>query len=91
MAAPYRVAEFDIMFNSGISKEGDVIDLGVSTGIIKKSGAFFDFNGTKMGQGREKAREFLTQHPEITIELEKQIRNIALSPRASGDGKEVAE
>jgi recombination protein RecA len=91
MAAPYRVAEFDIMFNSGISMEGDVIDLGVSTGIIKKSGAFFDFNGTKMGQGREKAREFLTQHPEITIELEKQIRNIALSPRASGDGKEVAE
>ncbi len=91
MAAPYRVAEFDIMFNSGISKEGDVIDLGVSTGIIKKSGAFFDFNGTKMGQGREKAREFLTQHPEITIELEKQIRNIALSARVSGDGKEVAE
>ena len=91
MAAPYRVAEFDIMFNCGISKEGDVIDLGVSTGVIKKSGAFFDFNGTKLGQGREKAREYLTQHPEITLELEKQIRSIALSGHASGDGKEAAE
>jgi recombination protein RecA len=91
MAPPYRVAEFDIMFNCGISKEGDVIDLGVSSGVIKKSGAFFDFNGTKLGQGREKAREYLTQHPEITLELEKQIRNIALSGHASGEGKEAAE
>ncbi|MGA2159727.1 MAG: recombinase RecA [Dehalococcoidia bacterium] len=91
MAPPYRVAEFDIMFNCGISKEGDVIDLGVSSGVIKKSGAFFDFNGTKLGQGREKAREFLTQHPEITLELEKQIRSVFLSGHAAGDGKEPAE
>ncbi|MGA2367722.1 MAG: recombinase RecA [Dehalococcoidia bacterium] len=91
MAPPYRVAEFDIMFNCGISKEGDVIDLGVSSGIIKKSGAFFDFKGTKLGQGREKAREYLMQHPEVTIELEKQIRNIALSGQAPGEGKEADE
>ncbi|MHB8085338.1 MAG: recombinase RecA [Dehalococcoidia bacterium] len=91
MAPPYRVAEFDIMFNCGISKEGDVIDLGVSSGVIKKSGAFFDFNGTKLGQGREKAREFLTQHPEITLQLEKQIRDVFLSGHASGDVKEPAE
>lgn len=79
MAPPYRVAEFDIMFNCGISKEGDIIDLGVSSGVIKKSGAFFDFAGTKLGQGREKAREYLVQHPEMAIEIEKQVRDIALS------------
>ncbi|MDD5312176.1 MAG: recombinase RecA [Dehalococcoidia bacterium] len=79
LAPPYRVAEFDILFNCGISKEGDIIDLGVSTGIIKKSGAFFDFGGTKLGQGREKAREFLLQHPDIATEIERQIRNLALA------------
>lgn len=79
MAAPYRVAEFDIMFNCGISREGDIIDLGVSSGVIKKSGAFFDFNGTKLGQGREKAREYLSQHPEISSEIEKNIRQLAAS------------
>ncbi len=83
MAPPYRVAEFDIMFNCGISKEGDIIDLGVSTGVIKKSGAFFDFAGTKLGQGREKAREYLVQHQETAAEIEKQIRTIALSGQAA--------
>ena len=87
VAPPYRVAEFDIMFNCGISREGDIIDLGVSTGIIRKSGAFFDFAGTKLGQGREKAREYLTQHPEIAVEIEKQIRNLALSGNVVTDKK----
>lgn len=89
VAPPYRVAEFDIMFNCGISKEGDVIDLGVSTGVIKKSGAFFDFAGTKLGQGREKAREYLVQHPEVTAEMEKQIRDIAMAGHISSGGKET--
>jgi recombination protein RecA len=79
VAPPYRVAEFDIMFNCGINKEGDIIDLGVSTNLIRKSGAFFDYNGTKLGQGREKAREYLIQHPEVSVEIEKQIRKAALS------------
>lgn len=92
MAPPYRIAEFDIMFNCGISKEGDIIDLGVSSGIVRKSGAFFDFGGTKLGQGREKAREFLTQHSEISGEIEKQIRNIALSAQGEGaESKGVAD
>ena len=92
MAPPYRVAEFDIMFNCGISKEGDIIDLGVSSGLIKKSGSFFDFAGTKLGQGREKAREFLTQHPEVTTEIEKQVRDLALSGCVAGsDGKDAGE
>jgi recombination protein RecA len=92
MAPPYRVAEFDILFNCGISKEGDIIDLGVSLGIIKKSGAFFDFGGTKLGQGREKAREYLLQHPEIANEIEKQIRGAALSAHIVGsDNKDIAD
>jgi recombination protein RecA len=90
VAPPYRVAEFDIMFSCGISKEGDIIDLGVSTGVIKKSGAFFDYSGTKLGQGREKARDFLVQHPEIAGEIEKQIRTIAMSAHVATDGKASA-
>jgi len=89
MAPPYRVAEFDILFNSGISKEGDIIDLGVSTGVIRKSGAFFDFSGTKLGQGREKAREYLVQHQDIAAEIERQIRSIGQTGRTVGiEGKE---
>lgn len=92
MAPPYRVAEFDIMFNCGISKEGDIIDLGVSSGVIKKSGSFFDFAGNKLGQGREKAREFLVQHPEVANEIEKQVRDLALSGHPMGyDGKDTGD
>jgi len=91
VAPPYRVAEFDIMFNCGISREGDIIDLGVSSGVVRKSGAFFDFAGTKLGQGREKAREYLLQHPEIAAEIEKQVRNLALSGNVVTDKKEIAE
>jgi len=91
VAPPYRVAEFDIMFNCGISREGDIIDLGVSSGVIRKSGAFFDFAGTKLGQGREKAREYLIQHTETAAEIEKQIRNLALSGNVVTDKKEIAE
>src|SRR5919106_84085 len=63
VAAPFRVAEFDIMFNRGISKMGDLLDLAVSDGIIKKSGAFYSYGETRLGQGRENSKEFLTQHP----------------------------
>jgi recombination protein RecA len=91
VAPPYRVAEFDIMFNCGISKEGDLIDLGVSTGVIKKSGAFFDFSGTKLGQGREKAREYLVQHPEMSAEIERQIREIAMTAHVPTVNKEPVE
>ncbi len=74
VAPPFRVAEFDILFSQGISKEGDLIDLGVSTGIIKKSGAFLTYGEHKLGQGRENARDFLKQNPAVAGELEAQIR-----------------
>ncbi|MBI4330249.1 MAG: recombinase RecA [Chloroflexi bacterium] len=80
VAPPFRTAEFDIMFNQGISKEGDLIDLGVKLGIVKKSGAFFTFGENKLGQGRENAKEFLKQHKDIAGEIEKQIRGSAKAP-----------
>jgi recombination protein RecA len=78
VAPPFRTAEFDIMFDHGISREGDLIDLGVELGLIKKSGAFFSWGDTRLGQGRENAKNFLVQKPEITREIEQQVRAAAL-------------
>lgn len=80
VAPPFRTAEFDIMFNEGISKEGDLADLGVELGIIKKSGAFYSFGETRLGQGRESAKEYLKAHPELAAEIEKQIRATNVPP-----------
>ena len=66
VAPPFREAEFDIMFGKGISKEGDVLDLAASVGIVQKSGAWFAYGGDKIGQGRENAKAYLREHPEIT-------------------------
>jgi len=74
VAPPFRNAEFDIMFNHGISKEGGVLDIGVASGMIKKLGAFFNYGETKLGQGRENAKDYLTQHPEVASQLEREIR-----------------
>ena len=74
VAPPFRTAEFDLMYNEGISKEGGIIDVGVEMGLIKKSGAFFSFGETRLGQGRENAKEFLRQNPAIRDEIESQIR-----------------
>ena len=75
VAPPFRVAEFDILFNHGISKEGDIIDMGVELGILKKSGAFFSYGETRLGQGRENVRDYLMGHPDVTKDLEQQIRD----------------
>ena len=74
VAAPFRVAEFDIMFNQGISKMGDLLEIGAAKGIVKKSGAFYSYGETRLGQGRENAKEFLQQHPEIAASVENRIR-----------------
>jgi recombination protein RecA len=74
VAPPFRSAEFDIMFDQGISKEGDIIDLGTEMGIIDKSGAFLSFGEARLGQGRENAKGYLRQHPEMAQELEARIR-----------------
>ena len=74
-AAPFRVAEFDIMFNQGISKMGDILEIGVDQGIVKKSGAFYSYGETKLGQGRENSKDFLIQHPEIAESIEGRLRS----------------
>ena len=74
VAPPFREAEFDIMFGKGISKEGDVLDLAASVGIVQKSGAWFAYGGDKIGQGRENAKAYLREHPEIMDEIEYKVR-----------------
>ena len=75
MAPPFRQAEFDIMFSQGISKAGDLIDLGAAMGILQKTGANYSFEGTKLGQGRENAKEFLLKTPLVMDELEHKVRS----------------
>ena len=74
VAPPFREAEFDIMFGKGISKEGDVLDLAASVGIVQKSVAWFAYGGDKIGQGRENAKAYLREHPEIMDEIEHKVR-----------------
>lgn len=74
VAPPFRIAEFDIMFSQGISKVGDLLDLGVAQDILKKSGSFYSFGDVRLGQGRENAKEYLSQHPEAAQEIEADIR-----------------
>jgi recombination protein RecA len=74
LAPPFRQVEFDIMYGEGVSKCGELIDLGVKAGVVEKSGAWFSFDGQRIGQGRENARTFLKEHPEIAQAIEQQIR-----------------
>ena len=74
VAPPFRKAEFDIMFGKGISKEGDVLDLAVGIDLVKKSGAWYAYEGEKIGQGRENAKAYLTSHPEVMEELDRKVR-----------------
>jgi recombination protein RecA len=96
VAPPFRLAEFDIMFNEGISKEGGLLDLGVELGIVRKAGAFFTFGETRLGQGRENAKEFLRRNVEIREDIERQIRGQTMAakvtqPVAIEDGQGAVE
>ena len=74
IAPPFKEAEFDIMFGKGISREGDILDLAVANDIVNKSGSWFAYNGTKIGQGRENAKLYLKNNPEVMAEIEHQVR-----------------
>ena len=78
VAPPFKTAQFDIMFDHGISKEGNLIDLGVELEIVKKSGAFFSYGDVRLGQGRENAKHYLKEHPELAEEIEQQVRASAV-------------
>lgn len=86
VAPPFRTAEFDIMFNQGISKEGDIVDLGANMGIISKSGSFYSFGDTRLGQGRESAKEYLKEHGDLASTIIDQIRGTS-KPDAELDNK----
>ncbi|MFN4089909.1 MAG: recombinase RecA [Alphaproteobacteria bacterium] len=95
MAPPFRVVEFDIMYGQGVSKTGELLDLGVQAGIVEKSGAWFSYNGDRVGQGRENAKTYLRDHPEVADAIEKAIRaNAGLVAEAmitGPEGDEAAE
>jgi recombination protein RecA len=74
VAPPFRAAEFDIIFGEGISKTGEIIDMGVELGIVQKSGSWFSYNSDKLGQGRDAVKQLLTDNPELAAEIEGKIR-----------------
>jgi recombination protein RecA len=82
VAPPFKNAEFDIMFDQGISKEGGILDLGTENGLVKKTGSFYSYGETRLGQGRENARDYLAQHQEVAQEIEGQIRAEVLKPQS---------
>ena len=84
VAPPFKEAEFDIMFGEGISKVGEILDLGVTLGIVQKSGAWFNYNETRLGQGRDNAKIYLKEHPDLMDEIEAQVRANADKLTAKG-------
>ena len=88
LAPPFRSAEFDVIYGQGISKEGSLLDVGVDVGLIKKSGAWFTYDGDQLGQGRENARNFLRDNPELAREIEEKVKaqlGIGLPPAPAPD------
>ena len=91
VAPPFRSAEFDIMFDHGISKEGSLLDLGVELGLVTKTGAFYSFGETRLGQGRENAKEYLKQRKEIAAEMERRMRAMIFAPEPRAGDISAAE
>ncbi|CAM3740089.1 recombinase RecA [Bordetella tumulicola] len=84
VSPPFKQAEFDIMYGAGISREGEIIDLGVQAGVVDKSGAWYSYSGTRIGQGKDNVREYLKQNPQIAIEIENKVReNHSIVSRAA--------
>jgi recombination protein RecA len=84
VAPPFKTAEFDILFGEGISRHGEIIDMGVNAKVIEKSGAWYAYQGEKIGQGRDNAREFLRENPELSFEIENKVRDSLGIPLLAG-------
>jgi recombination protein RecA len=91
VAPPFRQAEFDIMYGKGISREGSLLDIGVDLGIVKKSGAWYTYDGEQLGQGRENAKTFLAENPEVMVEISERIRQQAGVGNRASDGIDSAD
>ena len=92
VAPPFKVVEFDIMYGEGISKVGELIDLGDKAGVVEKSGSWFSYDGQRIGQGRENAKNYLREHPEVAAAIEKKVREnagilAAVARRLEGRGR----
>ncbi len=84
MAPPFKQAEFDILYGQGISREGGLIDMGVEEGFVRKSGAWYTYEGDQLGQGKENARAFLRDNPDLADEIEKKIKEkLGIGPRST--------
>jgi recombination protein RecA len=82
VAPPFRTAEFDILYGEGISREGEIIDLGAQANVVEKSGAWYSYGGERIGQGKDNAREYLREHPEMSLEIENKVRaSFGVKPR----------
>jgi recombination protein RecA len=94
VAAPFREAEFDIMYGEGISREGDLLDLAVNNNVVEKSGAWFSYKTDRIGQGRENARQFLKDNPDIKLRIEAEVRKalgITTGEKANGAAPEFKD
>ncbi|MGI9008481.1 MAG: hypothetical protein ACR2FU_20200 [Streptosporangiaceae bacterium] len=92
MASPFKIAEFDILYGIGISREGSLIDLGVEQGIVRKSGAWYTYDGDQLGQGKENARNFMRENPDVANEIEKKIKEkLGVGPQLNVDVTPPAE
>jgi recombination protein RecA len=91
IAPPFRVATFDILYGQGINKQGEIIELGAKLNILEKSGAWYSYNGEKIGQGKEKTRTFLTENPKIAAEIEGKIRSQISASDADIGGIDVGD
>ena len=91
VAPPFKTAEFDILYGEGISREGEIIDLGVEAKIVEKSGAWYAYKGEKIGQGKDNSREFLRENPDIALEIENRVREALGVPLQAGAAAKPAE
>jgi recombination protein RecA len=89
MAPPFKQAEFEILYGLGISREGELIELGVKYGFVDKSGAWYSYQGDRIGQGKENVRQFLKDHPDMAAKIEKQVR-AELMPELHGTPEKEA-
>ena len=91
VAPPFKQASFDILYGEGISREGEILDLGAEAGVVDKSGAWYSYSGERVGQGKDNAREFLREHPEMALEIENRIRaHYGVASRGAGAAEEAA-
>jgi recombination protein RecA len=91
VAPPFKQAAFDILYGEGISREGEILDLGAECSVVEKSGAWYSYGGERIGQGKDNAREFLREHPEMSLDIENKVRaHYGVAPRGAGPEQEAA-